>query len=554
MQSAANSAADPGTSRPVVLVVEDDQGVRRLEAFILQSAGFEPVQAETAEGALRLLGSRPFAAVVLDVELPVSGGLMLLRAIRSEPSLATLPVVLLSRNDSVDDRVVGLRAGASDYLVKPFDPDELAARVEAQIRGAEAWRRVIDGQRREQGAVARALLDVNPEATPEVAAGLVCDELRNVRGITAAAVISFPVPGRAVPLAVRDLPMWGLAAGVPLPMTLALYLQIQAGTGAWIERFQHPHARITPSAQCDQSTPGVLACAPLAGEPDALGLLVLTTDGRGQLELPAGGDRFRMLSAAVDFADIASSLLVPALYDERRTTTRRVALDRVIRDRSFRSVFQPIVDLTDGAVVGYEALTRFTDGTSPQARFDQAIALERTIDLEMGAIEEAVAASYSLPAGAFLSVNVSPATVMGWDGLADALAEAGRDIVIELTEHEAVGDYEVLRMALGKINGARLSIDDAGAGFASLRHILSLDPSFVKLDHSWIAGIAGNPTRQAMVSSLAKFAAQTGCKLIAEGIEQEDELAILQELEVELGQGYLLGRPAPATAAMISTA
>jgi EAL domain-containing protein (putative c-di-GMP-specific phosphodiesterase class I) len=94
-----------------------------------------------------------------------------------------------------------------------------------------------------------------------------------------------------------------------------------------------------------------------------------------------------------------------------------------------------------------------------------------------------------------------------------------------------------------------MAVDDAGAGFSSFRHILELRPAFVKLDRSLVAGIDADPVRQALIAGMCHFATSAGCRLVAEGIETEAELATLIELEVPLGQGYLLGYPAPADAA-----
>ena len=91
----------------------------------------------------------------------------------------------------------------------------------------------------------------------------------------------------------------------------------------------------------------------------------------------------------------------------------------------------------------------------------------------------------------------------------------------------------------------RLAVDDAGSGYSSLKHILSLQPSYVKLDMEWVRGIHDDPVRRALVSGLAYFAQETGAELIAEGIESEDERRALVDLGVRLGQGFLLGRPTP---------
>ena len=92
-----------------------------------------------------------------------------------------------------------------------------------------------------------------------------------------------------------------------------------------------------------------------------------------------------------------------------------------------------------------------------------------------------------------------------------------------------------------------MAVDDAGAGFASLRHILELRPAFVKVDRSLIADINSDPVRRALMVGMRHFTGSAGCRLIAEGIETEEELAALLALQVPLGQGYLLGPPAPVT-------
>ena len=132
--------------------------------------------------------------------------------------------------------------------------------------------------------------------------------------------------------------------------------------------------------------------------------------------------------------------------------------------------------------------------------------------------------------------------------LHDVLDLRDRDVVLELSEQEAVSDYDALRAAMHAAgDGVRLSIDDAGSGFASLRHILKLEPEFIKLDRSWIHGVDTDPARQAMIAGLRHFADQTGATLVAEGIERDEERDCLVELRVDLGQGYLLGRPAALT-------
>jgi EAL domain-containing protein (putative c-di-GMP-specific phosphodiesterase class I) len=121
-----------------------------------------------------------------------------------------------------------------------------------------------------------------------------------------------------------------------------------------------------------------------------------------------------------------------------------------------------------------------------------------------------------------------------------------RHIVLEVTEHAEIPDYPMFRDAVAKLGGApELAVDDAGAGFASLRHILELRPAFIKLDRSLVADLESDPARQAMIVGLSHFARSVGSRIIAEGIETHPEVEILQTLGVTLGQGFILGRPQP---------
>jgi EAL domain-containing protein (putative c-di-GMP-specific phosphodiesterase class I) len=253
-----------------------------------------------------------------------------------------------------------------------------------------------------------------------------------------------------------------------------------------------------------------------------------------------------LLAEAIDFAGVATGLLGLSLHARAERDRRRMDMAALVRDGAFEAAFQPMVELDGGGVIGFEALTRFRDGVGPEARFAEAASLGLGADLELATLKNAVMASTALPDGTFLSVNVTPNLVLDrHESLCEIIDLADRPIVLELTEHDAVDDYVALREALRRCKPkVRVSIDDAGAGFASLRHVVMLQPDFVKLDRSWVTGIDSDPTRQAMVAGLSYFARTTGCDLVAEGIEMEAERAALSELDVRFGQGYLLGRPA----------
>ena len=130
-----------------------------------------------------------------------------------------------------------------------------------------------------------------------------------------------------------------------------------------------------------------------------------------------------------------------------------------------------------------------------------------------------------------------------------------RPLVVEVTEHTAIVDYPEFRAAMETLGPrTRLAVDDAGAGFAGLRHLVELRPAFVKLDRWLITGLESDEARQAMIAGLRHFARKTGCVLIAEGIETDRELDVLRSLGIRLGQGYALGRPQAVEASSVQVA
>lgn len=220
-------------------------------------------------------------------------------------------------------------------------------------------------------------------------------------------------------------------------------------------------------------------------------------------------------------------------------------LDRLVAPGGMRAVFQPIVRIADGAVVGYEALCRSVapESTTPSDWFVTASGLDRRVELERACLR-AVAEHGAPPGDALLFVNVSPALLAHPESVELRHQLPGR-LVLELTEREEVDDVDSLRTTLEPWlrTGARLAIDDAGAGYSSLKQVVALLPEFVKIDRSLIVDIHQDRHRQALVAALAGFSAEIGANLIAEGVESRAELNWLRDADVGLAQGFLLGRP-----------
>lgn len=213
-------------------------------------------------------------------------------------------------------------------------------------------------------------------------------------------------------------------------------------------------------------------------------------------------------------------------------------------------VYQPVFRLSDGLMLGMEALARFAGPPvrSPDRWFDEAGSVGLQIALELQAIRNAVAAcepALRQRTDLRLAVNASPETLMS-PGLATLLPSLPLErIAMEITEHDRVENYRRLTDALVPLRrrGCKITVDDAGSGYASLRHILQIEPEVIKLDVSLTRDIDTSAGKRALAGGLIEFARQTGCVIIAEGVETAGELAALRDLRVNSAQGYLLARP-----------
>ena len=247
-------------------------------------------------------------------------------------------------------------------------------------------------------------------------------------------------------------------------------------------------------------------------------------------------------------AQIIAALLddeAGALGEQQRRRVQ-MAIDGVGRSQ----VLQPIVDVRTGRLVGAEALSRFSEEPyRPDLWFALAEAVGLLLPLDLAAARSALMSLHGHTG--YLSINLSPDTILagGCDVLLHGVDRSR--VVIEVTEHAQVDDYEALHVALAphRSAGLRLAVDDAGAGYASFRHILALRPDYIKVDLSLVRDIHLDPVRQALTSSLLTFAQSAGAQLIAEGVETQQELDTLARLGVTLMQGYFLGRPTTALAA-----
>jgi PAS domain S-box-containing protein len=393
---------------------------------------------------------------------------------------------------------------------------------------------------RERALIADTLRRMPMRGTVEETAELFCRQVASLADVAVTALFTFETNGAAVPIAYIGPD--GLDTGRrEHGARRSRHLLVRADAGPWVEVWRG-HASDPYAESLKRIGIRAFAYAPVAYEGSVIGVLAV-----GSAADEAMTQLSSQLGAIVDFANLAGALLGGRVGDRSEVSRRRSVVQQIITERAFSPVFQPIVDLVRNRIVGYEALTRFADGVSPDIRFASAAVVGMGLDLERATLEAAIAAAAVLPQSRFLHLNVSPAFVVARTDLQRMLGETRARIVLEVTEHAAVGDYREFRDAIDSIGRpVRLAVDDAGAGFASFRHILELRPAFVKLDISLVRGIDVDPAKQALVAGMRHFARMTNRRLIAEGVETEAEAAALRALDIRLAQGFLFGKPVRA--------
>lgn len=387
----------------------------------------------------------------------------------------------------------------------------------------------LSREQSDRGAVVQLMGRVRPGTSLEETTSGFLQALTELEGIDAGFVFLVLPDRRIVPV--------GAVGPVPLG--------IEVGLPAGLTRDGSDDAAVGASVSTELADALILegftatAYAPIRRGNELIGVLAVATrraDGAAVLE--------SRLGILAELGMLADTLFGGQTEIYRNREALRAELEEVLVGSSFRPFFQPVIDLKTAEVVGYEALTRFDDGTRPDLRFAMAQSVGLGPQLEAACASAAIEASKGLPPELWLSLNFSPAAVL--DGHAKrTVGCAERPIIIEVTEHVQIEDYPALKQALRECGPIRVSVDDAGAGYASLRHILELEPDIVKLDIGLVRGIDVDPARQALAAGLHHFATLAGTHLVAEGIEHQAEADMLIDLGVHFGQGYLFGRPAP---------
>lgn len=392
----------------------------------------------------------------------------------------------------------------------------------------------------ERLAIVGSLRHLREGSTTDATAGRIVTALAELPHVDIAVILEAAENGLVV-LATAGDPAFPFGTGHLISHDRSTYMLARGSEGAWSERWSERLLSSPEDSGLKQFGVRGEAFAPIVAGDETVGLVgIITTSEEQSIRFASD------LPAVREFASVADAILAPSLVAARRLRSARVKIVDVIAARAFYPVFQPIVDLETGQTVGFEALTRFAGGSRPDQVFADAARVGLGADLEAATLADAIRDAVDLPAGAWLSLNVSPVLLAECDVLVDLLADRTRPIMLEITEHELIDDYAPLHAAMRRLGpDVRLAVDDAGAGVANFGHLVDLRPDLVKIDASLIRGANADVSRQALIVGLVHFAAASGALVLAEGIETAAEQETVHRLGVTLGQGFHLARPGP---------
>lgn len=250
------------------------------------------------------------------------------------------------------------------------------------------------------------------------------------------------------------------------------------------------------------------------------------------------------------FADIAAELIEKDVQQARLEKGKRQRILTVLESNTLKMVWQPIVDIVSNSIVGVESLARFpaTEQMTPDQWFEEAASVGLANELEAQTVALGLDIVSQLSSHQYVACNASAEAVLSGAVLHQLQRLPLERVVLEITEHDVIDDYHSLSNALAPLRekGLRLAVDDAGAGYASMQHVLQLRPDLIKLDMSLTRDIDTDIARRSLAICLLNFSDAIGARLVAEGVETFAELDTLKAIGVPLVQGFVLHRPADA--------
>lgn len=545
------------SDRPLVLIADDDDAVVQLLKVYLRPLDCEIVQARDGEEALAIAQSRLPAVVLLDVMMPKRSGWEVCQALKAVQRTSSIAVVLVTARGDVKDRLTGLQLGADDYLVKPFNRDQVVKRVAALL------------ERRKTSAVqepatvppraAEALLVDRATGLPTVL--MVVDRLKEIL-----------IEQGEIGIVYVDIEQF---EAIEAEYGWAYFDEFVRRGGEVISEEAHarfPHAIIAANLPGGSSffiffeTRGTDIRQESAFDTMANDLRQKLIDAmrlrfpnmqQGQIGFFVGVTRIdyrpqiRLERQVYQGMQTASDAVRDAEQQRKKQLARE--LRDIIRRRRVTTLFQPIVSAKDLSVFGYEILTRGPAHSSfinSDMLFSFARETKLAWGLEAVSLECALRRlrSFDLTNRKFLlnlEAEMFAESEFRIHEVVSFFSEHRGHFVFELTERAAIEDYNVFRGLLDEFRskGIEVAIDDAGSGYASLEAIAALAPDYLKVTKGLVSTLAREPIKQDLVRMLVDLAAKINARTIAEGIETSEEYETCRELGIDLLQGYFLAHP-----------
>lgn len=543
-------------SRPVVLIADDDQEVALLLRTYLRTLDCEILVARDGEEALAVAQTRLPDAVLLDVMMPKRSGWEVCQALKAVQRTSHIGVILVTGRGDVKDRLTGLQVGADDYLVKPFDRNEVQKRVQTVLGRSREGR--TEAAQAGRNALEALLLD---RATSLPTLPIVLDRIKEML-----------IEQREIGVVYVDIEQF---EAVEAEYGWAFFDELLRHVGQEISneaklRFRNAivtcHRAGGSSFYVFHETRGQDLTQENAQERVANDLRQKLIDSTRErfAQVHAEDIGFFVGSTRIDYRPqirlerqlysgmrIAADAVRDAEQQRKKQLTRE--LRDIIRRKRVTTLFQPIVRAKDLTVFGYEILTRGPAGSSfrnSDMLFSFAREAKLAWALEAIALEGALKRLRQVDLGDRKFLLNLEAEMFGESEfriheMVSYFAANRGNFVFELTERAAIEDYAQFRELLNEFRqkGIEVAIDDAGSGYASLEAIAALAPDYLKITKSLVSTLADEPIKQDLVKMLVELGGKVGAKTLAEGIETEEEYTTCRDLGIDLIQGYYFAHP-----------
>ena len=562
--------------KPAVLIIDDDEQIRLLLVRLL-SARNDCTALESAESALALLNEEKFDLIVSDINMPGISGLELVPTILQKDADAV--VIMVSGQQTIDYAIEAMRAGAFDYITKPVNIDH----IEAAVRRALSHRALLKDKRRYENH----LEEMVQERTAELEYLAYHDRLTDLPNRTLfvdrcnEAIVDAKASGHLATVMLVSLDRFnnindtlGHEAGDQLLKDVAFQLRGILSGHAIAARFEGAEfcvllKGISDSTEAEhlcQSIRDIFTKSFAAANQEvyltaSIGISVSSdsTNGASGLLQNAGAALHRAKTIGGNNHQFYSS-------DLNATSLKRLSLETSLRhaidNEEFVTFYQPIVDLSSGEVAALEALVRWQHpelGLLPPIEFldlaeNTGLIVEISDSVMRAACRQTVQWQKQGRENLRIAVNVS-ARHFGQKNFIDRLMHIvansqldPRSLELELTESSIMGNPEAAAEVLSDIRalGITIAIDDFGTGYSSMSYLKRFAVDTLKVDRSFVSGVATDPHNAAMVRAMVTLAHDLNLRVVAEGIENESEVLFLKRLTCDEGQGYLFSKPQPA--------